>query len=194
MSQKRESKIYPEYYEYKLPFDPTIGMDVFKEIDVAPEIEDVDDDFKKANCYKGENKIMNRDVEYPYTEEHVDEIERCMNDVLYFIINYCKIITLSDGLQLLKLFQYQKNTIKIIHENRFSIFKFPRQMGKDVRWDAPILTTTGFKKMFDIRVGDYVFGDDGKPTKVIFKTDAIFSKNYLITFDNGEEIIAGGVS
>lgn len=130
MSEKRENKVYPEFYEHPLPFDPTIGMDVFKEIDAAPEIKDVDDEFKKLNCYKGEVKIMNRDVDYPYTPEQEEEFEKCMDDVLYFIVNYCKIITLSDGLQLFKLFQYQKNTIKIVHENRFSIFKFPRQMGK----------------------------------------------------------------
>lgn len=126
----RESKIYPEYYEYKIPFDPEIGMDVFSEIDKAPDIEDVDDDFKKLNCYNGEIKIMNRDVDFPYTPEHIEELEKCYNDTLYFIVNYCKIITMSDGLQLLKLFQYQKNVIKVIHENRFSIFKMARQMGK----------------------------------------------------------------
>jgi len=191
MSQKRESKIYPEYYEYKLPFDPTIGMDVFSEIENAPEIEDVDEEFKKLNCYNGEIKIMNRDVDFPYTQDQLDEMERCYDDILYFIVNYCKIITMSDGLQLFKMFQYQRNTIKVIHENRFSIFKFPRQMGKNLAWDTPILTTRGFKMMEDIKVGDFIFGDDGKPTEVTFKTDPIYEKCYKITFDNGEEIIAG---
>lgn len=130
--KKRESKIYEQYYEYQLPFDPEVGMDVFSEIEKAPEIEDVDDEFKKLNCYNGEIKIMNRDVDFPYTQEQMDEMEKCYDDILYFIVNYCKIITMSDGMQLFKLFQYQRNTIKVIHENRFSIFKFPRQMGKCV--------------------------------------------------------------
>lgn len=191
MSKKRESKIYPEYYPYAIPFDPSVGMDVFKEIDEAPAIEDVDEDFKKANCYKGEIKIMNRDIEFPYTPEQEAEFEKCMNDVIYFIVNYCKVITLSDGLQLLKLYQYQKNSIKIIHENRFSIFKFSRQMGKPLIHNTLLLTPNGFKKIADIKTGEYVYGDDGKPTKVIFKTEPQYVKCYKITFDNGEEIVAG---
>lgn len=189
--KKIEQKIYPEFYPYKLPFSPTVGMDVFKEVDIAPDIEDVDDEFKKLNCYNGEIKIMNRGVDFPYTDEHRAELEKCYDDIIYFIVNYCKVITMKDGMQLLKLYQYQKNAIKVIHENRFSIFKFARQMGKALNYKTFLLTTRGFKRMEDIRTGDFVYGDDGKPTKVIYKTEPIYDKNYKITFDNGEEIIAG---
>ena len=130
--KQTRSKIYKQYYEYPIPFDPEVGMDVFTKVDVAPKIEDVDGDFKKNNCYSQNPLIMKAGTEYPYTEEKEAELVRCSEDIIYFIVNYCKVITLKDGLQLLKLFQYQKNAIKIIHENRFSIFKFPRQMGKCV--------------------------------------------------------------
>lgn len=125
-----KSKVYTEYYPYSIPFDPSKGMDAFSEIDKAPELPDVDKKFKDANCYNRNTKIMAAGVEYPYTTEHLEEIRKCSENIFYFIINYAKVITLKGGIDYLKLYQYQKNAIKIIAENRFSIFKFPRQMGK----------------------------------------------------------------
>ena len=141
-----KSKVHEQYYEYPIPFDPTVGMDVFSPVDKAPEIEDIDKEFKAKNCYMGNTKIMRAGVEFQYTEEQFKEFLKCANDVLYFIVNYCKIITLNEGIQLFKLFQYQKNAIKIMHENRFSIYKFPRQMGKCVTYDTEV----------DIRINDSV--------------------------------------
>ena len=132
MAEKLEtkSKLYPTYYKYPIPFNPEEGMDVFSPTDEAPEVEDVDKDFKVLNCYNNNISIMKSGVEYPYTEQHLIELKKCKDDILYFIVNYCKIVTLKHGVQKFKLFQYQKNAIKVMHENRFSIFKFPRQMGK----------------------------------------------------------------
>ena len=116
---------------------PSVGMDVLKEVDVAPVLEDVDRDFKEINCYKNNVSIMRTGVMYPYTNDHLIELSKCATDILYFIINYCKISTLKHGVQPFKLFQYQKNAIKVMHENRFSIFKFPRQMGKALAFNTP---------------------------------------------------------
>lgn len=129
---KTRSKLYPEYYGYPIPFDPAVGLDAFSQVESAPELPDVDKKFKDAHCYNRNTKIMAADVEYPYTTEHLIEIKKCSENIFYFICNYAKVITLKGGIDLLKLYQYQKNAIKIIAENRFSIFKFPRQMGKCV--------------------------------------------------------------
>lgn len=133
-----KSKLYPTYYAYPIPFDPEVGMDVFSPTDVAPEVEDVDKEFKTINCYNNNISIMKSGIEFPYTEAQLAELKKCKNDILYFIVNYCKIVTLKHGVQKFKLFQYQKNAIKVMHENRFSIFKFPRQMGKCITGDTNI--------------------------------------------------------
>ncbi len=138
MSNNTKSKIYEQFYEYPIPFDPAKGMDVFSDIDEAPSVDDIGSDFKKSNCYMSNIQIMRSGVEFPYTQEQLDEFVKCKNNMLYFIVNYCKIITLKDGLKLFKLFQYQKNALKIVHENRFSIFKFPRQMGKCIVGDTTV--------------------------------------------------------
>lgn len=124
------SSVHEKYYPYPIPFDPEVGMDVFSPTETAPEIPDVDKDFKQKNCYMNNTKLMRTGVEFSYTAEQIQELAKCEEDIIYFIVNYCKIITLKGGIELFKMFQYQKNAIKVVHENRFSIFKFPRQMGK----------------------------------------------------------------
>ena len=130
--QNVRNKLYKKVYGYPIPFDPYVGIDAFSEIEKAPDVQDIDDDFKKQNCYIGNMKLLKSGTEFPYTAEQADEFEKCSDNIFYFIVNYCKIINLKGGIELFKLFQYQKNAIKIIAENRFSIFKFPRQMGKCV--------------------------------------------------------------
>ena len=136
--EETKSKLYPDYYDYPIPFDPEIGMDVFTPPDTAPHVEDIDKEFKLKNSYMNNTKLMRAAVDFPYTAEQLQELAKCEEDIIYFIVNYCKIITLKGGIELFKLFQYQKNAIKVVHENRFSIFKFPRQMGKCVDPDTPI--------------------------------------------------------
>ena len=195
MAEKLEtkSKLYPTYYKYPIPFNPEEGMDVFSPTDEAPEVEDVDKDFKVLNCYNNNISIMKSGVEYPYTEQHLIELKKCKDDILYFIVNYCKIVTLKHGVQKFKLFQYQKNAIKVMHENRFSIFKFPRQMGKALWEETLILTPNGFKPLKEINIGDFVFDESGKAVKVVNKTEEQLNRDcYKVTFSNGEIIIADG--
>lgn len=134
----RTENITAENYQYKLPFDNSEGKDVFRHIPTAPEIADVDDEFKEKNCYKNDTFIRGPYVQYPYTQEQLDEIKRCRNDSFYFIQNYVKINTLDHGVQLFDPFQYQKNMIKMMDENRFTIFTTSRQAGKCVHYDTTI--------------------------------------------------------
>lgn len=185
------SKVYADYYPYAVPFNPAIGMDVFSPIEIAPEVADVDKEFKQVNCYNNNVSIMKSGVEFPYTEAQLIELQKCADDILYFIVNYCQIVTLKHGVQKFKLFQYQKNAIKIMHENRFSIFKFPRQMGKALWEYTLILTIHGYKWLKDIEVGDFVYDENHNPTQVTHKTERMENREcFKITFSNGETVIA----
>jgi len=69
---------------------------------------------------------------------------------------------------------------------------YPRGFAKDYWIETPTLTNDGYKKLKDIKVGDYVFGEDGKPTKVIKKTEIFYNRDcYSVKFSDGSEIIAG---
>lgn len=182
---------YEKDYGIKLPFDNSIGMDAFRDIDQAPVLQDVDDDFKRLNCYKSNLSLMRSGVSVPMTDAHQAELKRCKKDIFYFLINYGRIISLDDGEINFALFQYQKNMIKLMDENRFVVNLLPRQMGKALDGETDILTKNGFVKMKDIKIGDYVYNAKGKLVKVIATTGAQFNRKcYELEFSNGEKIVA----
>jgi predicted phage terminase large subunit-like protein len=53
-----------------------------------------------------------------------------------------------------------------------------------------IPTPSGFKKMVDIRPGDFIFGADGKPHLVLAESDIEFVPGYKLIFDDGASVIA----
>lgn len=179
-----KSKVYKEFYDYPIPFDPTKGIDAFSEVEEAPKLDDVDDEFKVKNCYMSNPKIMRAGVDYPYTQEQLQEFQKCSDNIFYFIVNYCKVTTLNSGVDLLRLYQYQKNAIKLMHENRFTIFKFPRQMGKALDEDVLIKMADGtYKKLKDVQLGEYVVDHDNNPTQVVYKTERFLDHEcYKLTF------------
>lgn len=128
---------------------------------------------------------------YPtaYTDEQKWELYKCSRDPLYFITNYCWIIS-TEGRMLFDLYEYQRRLIKHYVTHKKTITLLARQSGKALALDTPIITPDGFKAMGDLRVGDDVIGEDGKPAKVTFATDPMYGhKCYRVRFDT-DEIIA----
>jgi len=56
--------------------------------------------------------------------------------------------------------------------------------------DTPILTTRGWTTMGELRVGDQVFSEDGRPTTVTYLSPIVLRKTYRVLFDDGSELIA----
>lgn len=63
-------------------------------------------------------------------------------------------------------------------------------VGKAVDLDTKILTPTGWVKNRDIKVGDYIIGQDGKPTRVTGVYPQGVTDTYKVMFTDGREIIA----
>jgi hypothetical protein len=80
--------------------------------------------------YLGNPLLKGAGVPIHFTPDQVSEWLKCADDPIYFIENYVKIVTLDDGLKLMKLFEYQKDIIRSLWLNRFSIGSLPRQCGK----------------------------------------------------------------
>lgn len=58
--------------------------------------------------------------------------------------------------------------------------------GKAVYIMSEIPTPTGWKIMADLKVGDYVFGSDGMPTRIVAATDTMYGHDcYDVEFDDG---------
>jgi hypothetical protein len=59
----------------------------------------------------------------------IEELKKCAADPIYFIENYAIINTEKHGFIKFKLFQYQKDLIQALLENRFNIVLKARQLG-----------------------------------------------------------------
>ena len=70
------------------------------------------------------------------------------------------------------------------------IISVPPQHGKLLPEDTPVLTTKGWKPHGMLKKGDYVFGQDGKPKKVIWNSGVYHWNVDQITFNDGNTILA----
>lgn len=64
------------------------------------------------------------------------------------------------------LFPHQENAVKFLLSRDKSILSDDMGLGKAAAIDSKLLTPSGWIKMGDVKIGDYVIGSDGKPTKV----------------------------
>ena len=80
--------------------------------------------------YLGNPNLKKVNVKVEFTEEQIIEFDKCSKDPLYFIQNYVRIVSLDEGLVPFKMYDFQKDIVGTIHNNRFTICKLPRQSGK----------------------------------------------------------------
>jgi len=65
-----------------------------------------------------------------------------------------------------------------------------KKNGKALSLDTPIPTPDGYKTMADVHPGDYVYGVDGKPTRVLVESEIFDKPMYIVTFEDGEQVKA----
>ena len=82
------------------------------------------------DAYLGNPNLKKSGVQSEFTKEQVEEFAKCSGDPLYFIKNYVKIVSLDGGLVPFTTYKFQDKMIDTMHNNRFSIYKLPRQSGK----------------------------------------------------------------
>jgi hypothetical protein len=80
--------------------------------------------------YLGNPLLKRSNVPQEWTKEQILEYQKCMEDPIYFIKNYIRIVSLDEGLVPFKLYDFQEDIVNTIHDNRFTICKLPRQSGK----------------------------------------------------------------
>jgi len=143
----------------------------------------------KNKGYNGNVKLRAANQKIELTKEQARQYMKCMDNPIYFIENFVKIITIDEGLTDIKLWKFQKKIIKTCHENSKVILKAGRQTGKALALNTPIPTPCGWKTMGDLKVGDTIFDENGNHTKVTFATDVMYDHQVFdVTFDNGETI------
>lgn len=83
-------------------------------------------------AYRANPQLKRCGIQLEFTQEQVEEYIKCAQDPIYFIENYVKIVHVDDGVVPFKMWDFQKNMINTFNDNRFSIVKCPRQVGKSI--------------------------------------------------------------
>ena len=82
------------------------------------------------NQYLGNPNLKKANTAVEFTRDDIKEYHKCAQDPLYFIENYVQIVSLDEGLVPFEMYDFQRGMVSTMHDNRFSIFKLPRQSGK----------------------------------------------------------------
>ena len=85
----------------------------------------------KMPFYEGKQFLRRGNIVFEYTDEEIQELARCAKDIVYFAEKYAVVLT-DEGIQQVKLRDYQKEMLRNFQNNRFNICLAARQMGKTV--------------------------------------------------------------
>ena len=104
------------------------------------------------DIYLGNQNLKAAGVTVEYSQEEVQEYIKCATNHLYFIKKYVKIVSIDEGLVPFDTWDFQDNMVKTFEQNRFSICKLPRQVGKTTTVGAYILWKALFTEDYNIAI------------------------------------------
>jgi hypothetical protein len=113
-----------------------------------------DDDYvlESRDSYRDNPLLKKVGVKVEWTAETIQEYKKCSKDPVYFAENYVTIVNVDEGLMKFKMWPFQKDMIRTYHENRFSITKCPRQVGKTTTSVAYLLWLSLFTDQQNVAV------------------------------------------
>ena len=89
-----------------------------------------------------------------------------------------------------RVFKHQEEGIKFLLSRKKCILADDMGLGKVIANDVPVLTPNGWVEHGSLKVGDYVIGSNGKPTKVLEVHPNPIKDYYNITFTDGTVVEA----
>ena len=102
--------------------------------------------------YLGNPKLKRVGEEISFTTDQVIEFQKCLSDPVYFIEKYVKIVNVDRGLIPFDMWDFQKDMVREFHNNRFSICKMPRQVGKTTTTVGYMLWCVLFQEDYNIAI------------------------------------------
>ena len=102
--------------------------------------------------YLGNPNLFKAHTKKEYTEHEIREIAKCMDDPIYFIKTYIKIVNIDEGLVPFDMYKFQEKMVDTFHNNRFSICKLPRQSGKSTTIIAYLLHQVIFNDNINVAI------------------------------------------
>lgn len=95
--------------------------------------------------YRSNPLLKKEGIQIEYTEHELSEYIKCSNDPIYFIENYMTVIHVDKGTVPFKLYNFQKEMILAMHENKHTCILASRQCGKSVTTIGYILWLSLFR-------------------------------------------------
>jgi hypothetical protein len=102
--------------------------------------------------YLGNPNLFKANTQQQYSEEQIREIAKCMENPIYFVKKYTKIVNIDDGLVPFNMYPFQEKMVDTFHNNRFSICKLPRQSGKSTTIIAYLLHQVIFNDNINVAI------------------------------------------
>jgi hypothetical protein len=102
--------------------------------------------------YNNNPNLPRSDYRHAFTQHEIDEFIKCANDPIYFAITYMKIINVDKGLMPFEMWDFQKKMLQTFHDERFSICKLPRQVGKTTTSVAYLLHAILFNENYNVAI------------------------------------------
>ena len=158
---------------------------------------------QKVN-YLGNPLLKKANVQYNFTKEEIEEYIKCKDDIIHFIRNYMKVVTVDEGLVPFDLWDFQEDMVNKFHDNRFVICKMPRQTGKSTTIIAYLLHYCLYNA--DVRVG--ILANKGQTARELMSRWKLAYENLPlwlqqgvvewnkgnIELENGSKILASSTS
>ena len=136
--------------------------------------------------YKGNINLKRRSVEIQWTPELVQEYVKCAKDPVYFIEKYMKIISINEGLINFKLYDYQKEMVKSMAENRYTVIATARQAGKST---TTLDLSFGILYLILIRLLHFLL-----TRAILLEKFLVVSSSHISTFQSGyNKVLLSGI-
>ena len=104
------------------------------------------------NSYLGNKNLKASDVPVDFTKEQVEEYLKCAAEPEHFITKYVQIVNVDEGLVPFDMYDFQRDIINKVHNNRFVIAKLPRQSGKSTTIIAYLLHFVLFNPSVNVAI------------------------------------------
>jgi hypothetical protein len=102
--------------------------------------------------YNNNPNLPREDYIHSFTQYEIDEFIKCSSDPIYFATKYMRIINVDRGLMPFEMWDFQKEMLQTFYDNRFSICKLPRQVGKTTTSVAFLLHYVLFNENVNIAI------------------------------------------
>lgn len=123
-----------QVYDPRIPVDEESGKKPIvwcsKSVELAREAIFTGQQLYRSPFYEGDPTRRKGNLVFRYTDDEINEIVKCSEDIYYFIHTYCKLKQKDGKYGHFKLRNYQYQQIEYLQNNKYVIVNWSRQSGK----------------------------------------------------------------